>query len=46
VNIGESFNSTHTPTLIWGLSLSTILVILAVVLLVLWVLRRDKRGDI
>lgn len=41
-NVAQSFGATHKPTLAWATSISGILIILAVIILVVWVLRRTK----
>lgn len=42
MSVGNALSNVHKPTLIAGVGMSTILIVLAVILLVVWI---NRRGD-
>ena len=42
-SVTESFGSTHKPTLAWATSISGLITIIALVIVIMWVLKRTRK---
>ena len=45
MNLSQSFGNTHKPTLAWGVSISTVLLIVAVVVVLVWITKHGKAAS-